>query len=404
MSRYIPVNEAVDSVSITHKFDKPQLIFLNTSDVENGKIISTRYCQTSKLKGQAKKTIKKDDILFSEIRPKNRHFAYVNIENTEDYVVSTKLMVLRNNNPEVNSKYVYYFLTNQAMLTLLQNRAENRICSFPQITFDLLSDYKIRIPELKEQERIVEILSSLDSKIELNNCIKSELEAYATTLYNYWFVQYDYPDSNGKPYKNSGGKMVWNKELHRNIPENWEIKRLEECSTLIMGQSPKSESYNTKGNGTPLVNGAADYNNSLLLPNVFTTSPTRICKKNDMVFCIRATIGNLTFAEDIFCLGRGVAAVRPNDPRLDELVYFFLLQEIERFKKQAVGSIIVGITKDDLADAIFTLPSEELLTKFHSIVSPIFLRQRSINKENQKLIELKNWLLPMLMNGQVRVN
>lgn len=221
MSDYLRVGEVVDSISITHKFDKTHLNFLNTSDVERGKIINVNYLPVKELKGQAKKTVKKNDILFSEIRPKNRRYAYVDLEDTEDFVVSTKLMVLRNKNVNVDQRYFYYFLTNDGMLSILQIRAENRICSFPQITFDLLADYIIRVPELCEQKRIVAVLSALDAKIELNNRINAELEAMAKTLYDYWFVQFDFPDQNGKPYKSSGGKMDYNNTLKREIPEGW---------------------------------------------------------------------------------------------------------------------------------------------------------------------------------------
>ena len=132
------LDELIESVSKTHKFNKDKLIFLNTSDVLDGKILSYNYSNTSDLKGQAKKTIKYDDILFSEIRPKNKRFAYVNIKETEDFVVSTKLMVLRNKTKNVLTKYIYYFLTYEGTLDYLQMRAENRIGSFPQITFDIL--------------------------------------------------------------------------------------------------------------------------------------------------------------------------------------------------------------------------------------------------------------------------
>ena len=151
MNDYLRVDEVVDSISETHKFDKSHLNFLNTSDVKSGKIVNINYLPISKLKGQAKKTIKKGDILFSEIRPKNKRYAYVEIDDAKDFVVSTKLMVLRNKNKAVDNKYFYYFLTSNLMLSTLQTRAENRICSFPQITFNLLSDYKIRVPDLTEQ-------------------------------------------------------------------------------------------------------------------------------------------------------------------------------------------------------------------------------------------------------------
>jgi type I restriction enzyme S subunit len=198
--------------------------------------------------------------------------------------------------------------------------------------------------------------------------------------------------------------MVWNEELKREIPEGWEVKDLHEVAKCIMGQSPKGESYNQNGIGTPLLNGPADYENGALKGRTFTTEPTRLCQKNDLVLCIRATIGNLVYSEQEFCLGRGVAAVRANDRRLSELIYFLLIQEIERFKVQATGSIIVGITKDDLIESKCLIAKDDIIHSFHSQIKPQFDKIRINKKENQKLTELRDWLLPMLMNGQVKVS
>ena len=183
MSDSLRIDKIVDSISITHKFDKDELIFLNTSDVYNGEIINKEWYEVSSLKGQAKKTIENGDILFSEIRPKNKHFAMVDVENPEDYVVSTKLMVLRKFNDDVDLKYFYYNLINDEMLAILQSRAENRICSFPQITFELLSEYKIRVPEMDEQIKIANVLSFIDEKIGIDTEICSKLEQIIEYLY-----------------------------------------------------------------------------------------------------------------------------------------------------------------------------------------------------------------------------
>jgi type I restriction enzyme S subunit len=201
MSNYVRLSELIKSVSVTHKFDKDELVFLNTSDVLEGKILINHYSKVSELKGQAKKTIRNGDILYSEIRPKNRRYAYVkNIQNVEDYVVSTKLMVLRNNSKFLETDYLYHFLTHDGTINYLQKRAENRIGSFPQITFDVLKTLQIWLPDLPTQKSIAKVLSDLDAKIELNNKINRELEAMAKTLYDYWFVQFDFPDANGRPY------------------------------------------------------------------------------------------------------------------------------------------------------------------------------------------------------------
>lgn len=257
--------------------------------------------------------------------------------------------------------------------------------------------------ELSTQKQIAKVLSDLDAKIEVNNKINKELEAMAKTLYDYWFVQFDFPDENGKPYKSSGGKMVYNEELKREIPEGWEVKELQDIADCIMGQSPKGSSYNEDMIGTPLLNGPADYENGALKARTYTSEATRLCQKDDLVLCIRATIGNLVYSEQEFCLGRGVAGVRPLDKKLSELIYYLLQQEIVRFKVQATGSIIRGITKTDLTESKCLIPDNSLIDLFHSHIKTVFDKIRINKLESIKLSELRDWLLPMLMNGQVTV-
>lgn len=175
--KYIRISDIVDTISETHKFDKDKLIAVNTSDVENGYFLNPPLMSVNELKGQFKKTIKKNDILFSEIRPANRRFAKVTFDDCRDYVCSTKLMVLRKKNNDVDLDYFYYFITNQAFLDLLQRRAENRIGSFPQITYDLLCEYSLPVPDMTTQKSIVSIISTLDRKISLNREINRNLAA-----------------------------------------------------------------------------------------------------------------------------------------------------------------------------------------------------------------------------------
>ncbi|MBL0337520.1 MAG: restriction endonuclease subunit S [Chitinophagaceae bacterium] len=146
-------------------------------------------------------------------------------------------MVLRNKTKDVLTRYVYYFLTYEGTLDYLQMRAENRIGSFPQITFDIVKILELNVPDPQTQQKIVDVIFTIDSKIELNNRINAELEAMAKTLYDYWFVQFDFPDKNGKPYKTSGGKMEWNAELKREIPAHWHDGELEDIANIKMGQS-----------------------------------------------------------------------------------------------------------------------------------------------------------------------
>lgn len=337
---------------------------------------------------------KKGDILISAAGTVGKTVVF---DGKPSYFQDSNIVWIDNDERLILNKYLYYFYqtkpwqtTNGSTITRIYN--------------DDLRSIKVNYPEsLDDQENISNILLNIDNKIELNNKINSELESMAKLLYDYWFVQFDFPDENGKPYKSSGGKMVWSDDLKRHIPKGWDVSMLKNIAKVINGQSPKGSSYNYEQRGIPLINGPADYESGSLMARTYTTEPTRLCKEDDFVLCIRATIGNLTFAEGDYCLGRGVAAIRINDRKMLELSHFFLLQEIERFKIQAGGSIIVGITKDDLTDALFLVPDPMLIDQFHSMMKPIFTKIRLNKQQNLKLVELRDWLLPMLMNGQVRV-
>ena len=151
-----------------------------------------------------------------------------------------------NANPEKSSElFVYYFF--EYIKKEIQKSASGSIQD--NINIDYLSKMRIKVPEKKYQDKIVELLSSIDKKILLNNQINQELEAMAKTLYDYWFVQFDFPDQNGKPYKSSGGKMVYHPELKREIPEGWGVEKLDDLGTIVGGSTPtKSISDNfTKG-------------------------------------------------------------------------------------------------------------------------------------------------------------
>lgn len=415
MSVMLPINEVVESVSITHKFDKPVLKFLNTSDVENGKIINVNHLPIEELKGQAKKTIKKHDILFSEIRPKNRRFVYVDFDDTYDFVVSTKLMVLRKFNPNVDNKYFYYFLTNDHMLSILQDRAENRIGSFPQITFDLLSEYSIRVPHISEQQKIASVLSALDSKIEINNRINAELEAMAKTIYDYWFVQFDFPDRNGKPYKSSGGKMVWNEELKRDIPVGWESLTLDYLGEIIGGSTPSREieSYFTR-DGIPWI---TPKDLSLNTGKKFiqkgeldvteqgkNSASLNILPKGTVLMSSRAPVGYLAIARNNVTTNQGFKSFVPKSYFTTEYLYYTIKNLLPVIENNASGSTFKEVSGSVLKTILGLAPKETIVASYTNILKPIFNMQENMEEENQQLSSLRDWLLPMLMNGQVKVN
>ena len=415
MSNNHTLADIFDTISKTHKFPKEDVIFLNTSDVSEGHILTHKYMPVKELKGQAKKTIQNGDILFSEIRPKNKRYAYVkDIDNTEDYVVSTKLMVLRNKRDDVDTDYVYYFLTYSGTLDYLQMRAENRIGSFPQITFDVLKPIQIRIPSLIEQEKIASILSTLDKKIELNNKINQKLEAMAKTLYNYWFVQFDFPDAEGKPYKISGGKMVYSEALKREIPEEWKDGKLEDFSSIISGSTPsKSKPENFSYNGTPWITPKDLSNNtgnkfiskgaiSVSQIGLKSTSLRKL-PKGTILLSTRAPIGYMAIARNMMTTNQGFKSFIPKEGYSSQFIFYTLKSIMKLIEKNASGSTFKEISSSVIKELKIVLPPFEFISLYSQKVQPIFDRQDLLEQENKKLTQLRDWLLPMLMNGQVKV-
>jgi type I restriction enzyme S subunit len=404
MTNLIPANEYCQSIfDGTHDTPKPVTegkLLITSKHISGGSLdSSSAYLISEKdyLSIQKRSAVSQWDILFSMIGSVGE----VYLEKNPNIPYAIKNMGVFSCKSESEARWLYYYLISPAAKTHIQRYLNGAVQKF--LPLGALRNFPVP-PYDEAKEPLVKVLSTIDEKIDCNNRINAELESMAKILYDYWFVQFDFPDKNGKPYKTNGGKMIWNEELKREIPEGWEVKELNKIAKCLMGQSPKGESYNQDGIGTPLLNGPADYENGALKGRTYTTKPTRLCQKDDLVLCIRATIGNLVYSVQEFCLGRGFAAVRANDKRLSELIFFLLIQEIERFKVQATGSIIVGITKDDLIESKCLIPKDDLINSFHNLIKPQFDKIRINLKEIQKLTELRDWLLPMLMNGQVKVN
>lgn len=171
------IGDLCDTISDTYKGNTKDVVLVNTSDVLEGKILNHTLVENKNLKGQFKKTFKKNDILYSEIRPANKRFAFVDFENTSNYIASTKLMVLRHND-KVLPEFLYAILKSNGVIAELQHLAETRSGTFPQITFSSeLAPMKVSLPDKKTQEQIVSVLSSLEQKIDTNVQVNNNLAA-----------------------------------------------------------------------------------------------------------------------------------------------------------------------------------------------------------------------------------
>ena len=225
----------------------------------------------------------------------------------------------------------------------------------------------------------------------------------AKTLYDYWFVQYDFPDENGKPYRASDGEMVWNEQLKREIPKGWTVGKLSDIANITMGQSPAGESYNEMGEGTIFYQGRTDFGLRFPTPRMYTTAPTRFAKKGDILLSVRAPVGDLNIAMENCCIGRGLATL--NSKIGSQMHLFYTLSGFKQIFDimDGNGTTFGSITMDILFDMSVVIPTNPPLCEFEKHVKPIETKIQVCEQENRELTKLRDWLLPMLMNGQARV-
>ena len=298
--------------------------------------------------------------------------------------------------------FIYYCISNTVFLEYVLNNVDSKSAQ-ANISHFGIGNFEINWYDRETRQKIAKVLTCLDDKIFINSQINQELEVMAKTLYDYWFVQFDFPDQNGKPYKSSGGKMVYNSELKREIPEGWGVEKLEKIANITMGQSPKGTSYNEVGEGMLFFQGSTDFGWRFPVARQYTTEPSRIAEEDDILLSVRAPVGTLNIADTRCCIGRGLAAI---NSKVGANSYIFNV--MQDFKKlfdmiNSVGTTFGSITKDDLYSLQLVYPPTELLMEFDQLVKSFDREIKNRSRQNQELNQLRDWLLPMLMNGQVKV-
>jgi type I restriction enzyme, S subunit len=316
-------------------------------------------------------------------------------------------------NRSFDSDYIYYNLKNN--YKLLRNAAAGST-ALPMLNKTDFDKLVINIhKDLKDQRKIASVLSALDSKIEVNNRINTELEAMAKTLYDYWFVQFDFPDKNGKPYKTSGGKMVWNEELKREIPEGWDSGVLSDLGEIIGGSTPSrdvEENFDT--NGTPWITPkdlSENTGNKFITKGEVSVSDLglksaslKILPKGSVLMSSRAPVGYMAIARESVTTNQGFKSFVPKSDYSTSFIFYTVKNAMPEIINNASGSTFKEISGSTLKIIKVCLPKNIVIKEYTSKVEAIFDRQNNLEIENQKLTELRDWLLPMLMNGQVKVN
>lgn len=388
--------------------------YLDTSNLNEGFFgEATKYnLKKDKLPSRAKRKVEKNDILISTVRPNQKHYGFIE-EQQRNYIVSTGFAVLSPNIKKVNPYYLYKFLTLKEVTKKLQMIAEDSTSAYPSIKPKDILDIEIKLPSLSKQNVISNFLYDIDQKVELNNSTIDNLEELAQTLFQRWFVDFEFPDENGNPYKSNGGKMM-ESELGM-IPEGWNIKSLQDISEIQNGYAFKRKDYSDKGikvlrtlniqeNGFLVNNSSLKY-----LPYAFYEDEKyykqRLEKFDVLLVMVGATIGKqgIVLTNNLPSLqNQNMWRFRSKENYLSDEILYFYIKEITRLSMNwKSGSAREFFRKDSFAKKLVVIPPADILDELNSYFKELLATVNNLNSQNETLKLLRDTLLPKLLSGKI---
>ena len=352
------------------------------------------------------KKAQKGDILYSVVGSFGKP-VYVDFD--KQMVFQRHIAILRPKR-NVNARFIYYTMLNPQFYKLVDKLAIG--CSQRTVTLDTLRNIEVNLPDKDIQDKMVGILSLIDEKIANNNAINDNLEQQLMLLYDYWFTQFDFPDNDGNPYQTSGGKVVWNDTLKRNIPENWKVQSvISNCLSSII--KPGVEIFNTK---TYLA--TADVKSTSISTGTIVDYDGRESRAN-----MQPSINSVWFAKmknsvkhlylnkemqpiiSSSILSTGFCGLQCNEISFEYIASYVSNAYFEIHKDMlAHGATQEAVNNDDLAGVHIIIPEDTVLRAYHEATQAIYAQISKNICENQELVKLRDWLLPMLMNGQATIS
>lgn len=312
-----------------------------------------------------------------------------------------------------NSKYIYYFLRyihgkgvfhhfegKTSGIHNLQIENAFRAIEMPNLTFE-------------EQEKIADILTNIENKTFLNLIQNETLEKIAKLLYDYWFVQFDFPDENGRPYKSSGGAMVYNEQLKREIPKGWEVKKLIEISNIVNGATPSTSDSENYGGDIIWITpkDLSDQGQKFVFHGArsitkkgYDSCSTSMLPKGSILMSSRAPIGLFAIAQTDMCTNQGFKSFKLKDEQDSIYLYYYLKQHIKQIEQLGTGTTFKEVSREDLKNfKVLYISDRDLYHRWVEHMSIIFKKQAKLQAESEVLQELLSTIMPLLITGQAKL-
>ena len=390
--------------AVAEEFSEDKVRYLRITDIDDyGNLLENDKKSVSSPEIE-KYILKEGDIVFARTGNSTGR-TYYHEEKNGELAFAGFLIKFSLDKSKVNPKYLKYFTISKPYKQWVDNLSNGSTRG--NINAKTFADCPIILPSREQQDYLVRVLSSLEDKIQINNQINQELEAMAKTLYDYWFVQFDFPDQNGKPYKSSGGKMVYHPELKREIPEGWGVDSLWNIANFYNGLAMQKYRPDTNEDDylpvikiREMMNGFSKDTEKARLD-----IPTEaVVERGDILFSWSATLEVIIWGKEKGALNQHIFKVT-SDTYPKSFIYFELKSYLKVFKSIAeLRKTTMGhITQDHLKQAKIVVPPIEIISKIDAQLQHIMSQQQILENQNQQLTQLRDWLLPMLMNGQAKV-
>lgn len=329
------------------------------------------------------------------------------IPESDKYVQSGDIALVTCKEDLIDTNFCYYLLPSKQVKKQLA--AGSQQTKIRHTSPDAIKACIVDIPEYEQQKKIGDFLSLLDRKISLNRAINKNLEALAKQIYDYWFVQFDFPNENGRPYKSSGGKMVWNKDLNRKIPSQFRLEQIGQHTQVLLGGTPDTQNANYWDGTYPWINSGevAEFpiisSEKNITEEGLNSSATVYAPKGSVTLSITRHLRPSILAIDA-CINQSVVAIKETEEIRKEYLYPFIKRDIPRLMTLRTGAQQPHINKETVDKTWLIIPDKKSLSKYYDITKPIY--ENIINNafEMASLTKQRDELLPLLMNGQVTIN
>ncbi|HFH9940317.1 TPA: restriction endonuclease subunit S [Streptococcus suis] len=399
----------INSLNLSKNDNLKTINYLDTANLNVGTVDELQYMEVGKDKipSRAKRIVRKNDILISTVRPNQKHYGIIkNV--AKNMVASTGFAVLTPKKDKVDPGYIYNYLIQDHITTYLHSIAESSTSAYPSIKPSVIGELNVDLPPLEEQKAIAHILSTLDDKIEVNNQINKTLENMAQAIFKQWFVDFEFPNEDGEPYRSSGGEMV-ESELGM-IPKGWEVKKVEQVTKIIRGASPRPIQDFIRDEGIPWVKiSDASSSNTRFISSTKEfikeegRKKSREVKVGTLILSNSATPGIPMIMKIDACVHDGWLIFDEFREVTKEYMFHFLTENRIGILSLSNGSVFRNLKTDILKNYKIIIPSRDVVVRVDNIFKSINNSIDNIENQITTLTKIRDGLLTKLMSGEIRV-